>query len=158
MGNLELFLRQKPNMSPAAVCSLALLISLCSCTLPTNEATTSLAVSNPAAPNYTATIEIASIPTACIVEWNDEFLGITPFLLTVDTNADRIWRQMGRRWHILQCTAPSGQSDTRRWDAGSRIPEKILFRPMGGRYESVFPQPTTIPHVWKAKGNPPQES
>jgi len=80
-----------------------ILLSLCSCTLPTNEATASLAASRSARPNYTATIEIASVPTGCIVEWNGEFLGITPFLLTVDTTADRIWLHTGfwgSRWNI----------------------------------------------------------
>lgn len=86
------------------------------------------------------TIRIASVPPGCIVELNGEYIGQTPFSLTVDADPNGCWpryypngssRAMGSR---MVCTAPSGTSEYRSWVCGERIPDMVLFRPCGGRY------------------------
>ncbi|MCX7868831.1 MAG: hypothetical protein N2322_02665 [Terrimicrobiaceae bacterium] len=145
-----------PRLTPAAPCLLALW--LCSCALATKPATTASAASISEPSNPTTTMAIASFPSGCIFEWNGEFLGTTPFLLTVDTNSGKKWLSEGARFHVLKCTAPNGSHDIRTWEAGTRVPEQILFRPLRGSYEIALPPPSNIPHIWKAKGEPPKQS
>ena len=82
-------------------------------------------------------IRIASAPAGCIVEMNGEYIGQTPFSLTVDADNNGCWPRYHpngsmRAWgtHFV-CTAPNGFSDRRSWTAGDRIPDMVLFRPLG---------------------------
>jgi len=83
------------------------------------------------------TIRISSVPSGCIVEMNGEYIGQTPFSLTVDADPNGCWpryhpnggmRPLSNRF---VCTAPNGFSDYRSWITGDRIPDMVLFRPFG---------------------------
>jgi hypothetical protein len=88
------------------------------------------------------TIMIASVPTGCIVELNGEYIGQTPFSLTVDSDGNGCWQKFypdGKRRASVNkftCTAPNGATDRRAWFAEDRIPDTVLFRPYG-RYPPV---------------------
>lgn len=83
------------------------------------------------------TIRIMSVPAGCIVELNGEYIGQTPFTLTVDADANGCWPRCyangSARTHssLFVCTAPNGYSDSRHWIVGDRIPDVLLFRPLG---------------------------
>lgn len=90
------------------------------------------------------TIRITSVPAGCIVELNGEYIGQTPFSLTVDADLNGCWpcyyqsggiRSFSNRF---VCTAPNGCTDNRYWSAGDRIPDVVLFRPFG-RYPGQQP-------------------
>lgn len=90
------------------------------------------------------TIRITSVPTGCIVELNGEYIGQTPFSLTVDADANGCWPRrhpdgsMRTLINRFVCTAPTGISDSRSWADGDRIPDMVLFRPCG-RYPGQQP-------------------
>jgi hypothetical protein len=140
-------------LATALLAPLLLLLSCCAFLV--DKPSTSSTMSNSAIENHTVTIEIASIPPGCIVELNGEFLGLTPFRLTVDSDSEGRWSRWDAHVYVLTCTAPTGQFDSRRWLCATKIPSAILFRPMGWSYESLVPKATGIPHIWKAKGEPP---
>lgn len=111
------------------------LLALGGCTTPTEK----FAGIEPEVRTPTAvkTIRVTSVPAGCIVEMNGEYLGQTPFSLTVDADRNGCWPRHHpgggmRAWgnHFV-CTAPNGASDRRFWTAGDRIPDMVLFRPFG---------------------------
>jgi len=88
-------------------------------------------------PTAVKTIRVTSVPAGCIVEMNGEYLGQSPFSLTVDADKNGCWPRYypgggTRAWgnHFV-CTAPNGVSDRRSWTAGDRIPDMVFFRPFG---------------------------
>ena len=90
------------------------------------------------------TIRIASVPAGCIVEMNGEYIGQTPFCLTVDADNNGCWPRyhpnggMRSFSNSFVCTTPNGVSDHRSWTTGDRIPDMVLFRPLG-RYPVQLP-------------------
>lgn len=86
---------------------------------------------------------IASVPTGCIVELNGEYIGQTPFTLTVEADNNGCWPKSypdGKPRAFMNrftCTAPNGATDRRSWRAEDRIPDAVLFRPFGGRYPAA---------------------
>jgi len=84
------------------------------------------------------TIRFTSVPAGCIVEMNGEYIGQTPFSLTVDADNNGCWPRyhpnggMRSFSNRFVCTAPNSFSDHRSWIAGDRIPDMVLFHPFGG--------------------------
>jgi hypothetical protein len=75
---------------------------------------------------------------------NGEYIGQTPFSLTVDADANGCWPRyypsggMRSISNNFVCAAPNGFSDHRFWTTGDRIPDMVLFRPFG-RYPGQQP-------------------
>ena len=90
------------------------------------------------------TICITSSPIGCIVELNGEYIGQTPFSLTVDADVHGCWPRyfpggdLRSFLNSFVCTAPNGSTDRRSWMAGARIPDTVLFRPFRS-YPAVKP-------------------
>jgi hypothetical protein len=95
-------------------------------------------------PTPVKTICITSVPAGCIVEMNGEYIGQTPFTLTVDADNNGCWPRYhpngGMRTfsNSFVCTTPNGFSDHRSWTTGDPIPGIVIFRPLG-RYPVYQP-------------------
>jgi hypothetical protein len=82
------------------------------------------------------TIRFASVPTGCIVEINGEYIGQTPFSLTVDADNNGCWPRYypggGTRTfsNNFVCTTPNGFSEPPVLDCRRQDPGHGAFSPI----------------------------
>jgi hypothetical protein len=76
-----------------------------------------------------AKIDVRSIPTGCVVELNDEYLGVTPLEVVVDATESGNWASQGfGSVFVMKCSRPDGDGwEQKVWYPGDRIPSRVLF-------------------------------
>ncbi len=77
-----------------------------------------------------AKIDVRSIPTGCVVELNDEYLGVTPLEVVVDTTDSGNWASQGiGSVFVMRCSMPDGDGwEQKVWYPGHPVPKRVLFR------------------------------
>jgi len=77
-----------------------------------------------------AKIDVHSIPTRCVVELNDEYLGMTPLEVVVEASESGNWTSEGiGSVYVMRCSTPDGNGWERKvWYPGNGIPRRVLFR------------------------------
>lgn len=84
----------------------------------------------PAAVPSERTIEILSLPRACVVEMNGEYLGGTPLKISVPATPDGRWPGPSSVVHAISVSTPNNRFvETKRYRGGDTIPQRLLFRP-----------------------------
>lgn len=80
-----------------------------------------------------AKIDVRSIPTRCVVELNNEYLGLTPLEIVVDTTESGNWASQGLgSVFVLRCSTPDGNTwEQKVWYPGNPVPRRVLFRMPG---------------------------
>ena len=73
---------------------------------------------------------VRSIPTGCVVELNDEYLGTTPLEVVVDATESGNWASQGiGSVFVLKCSMPDGDGwEQKVWYPGNPVPKRVLFR------------------------------
>jgi len=86
-----------------------------------------------------AKIDICSSPPGCVVELNNEYLGVTPLELVVEANTHGTWTgTVFDAPYFMRCSMPDGNGwEQKVWRPGDRIPSRILFRIPGYRPEPL---------------------
>lgn len=108
-------------------------VLLCALVLPACESMTTSA-RNEDAPVRTATpiakIDVRSIPTRCIVELNNEYLGMTPLEVVVDATESGNWASQGfGSVFVMRCSTFDGEAyEQKVWYPGNPVPKRVLFR------------------------------
>lgn len=75
-------------------------------------------------------MEILSLPRACVVEMNGEYLGGTPVKIAVPCTPDGRWAGSPGTTHAISVSTPDNRFvETRKWRGGDIIPRRLLFRP-----------------------------
>ena len=77
-----------------------------------------------------AKIDVRSIPTRCVVELNNEYLGMTPLEVVVDATESGNWTSEGiGSVYVMRCSMPDGNGwEQKVWYPGNSVPKRILFR------------------------------
>ena len=77
-----------------------------------------------------AKIDVRSIPTRCIVELNDEYLGLTPLEVVVDATESGNWASQGiGSVFVMRCSSFDGEAyEQKVWYPGNPVPKRVLFR------------------------------
>jgi hypothetical protein len=77
-----------------------------------------------------AKIDVRSIPTGCVVELNDEYLGVTPLEVVVDATESGNWASQGiGSVFVMKCSMPDGNGwEQKVWYPGHPVPKRVLFR------------------------------
>ena len=77
-----------------------------------------------------AKIDVRSIPTGCVVELNNEYLGVTPLEVVVDATESGDWASQGfGSVFVLKCSMPDGDGwEQKVWYPGNPVPKRVLFR------------------------------
>lgn len=77
-----------------------------------------------------AKIDVHSIPTRCVVELNDEYIGMTPLQMVVEASESGNWITEGiGSVYVMRCSMPDGDGwEQKVWYPGNRIPRRVLFR------------------------------
>jgi len=77
-----------------------------------------------------AKIDVRSIPARCVVELNDEYLGVTPLEVVVDATESGNWASQGLgSVFIMRCSMPDGDGwEQKVWYPGNPVPKRVLFR------------------------------
>jgi hypothetical protein len=77
-----------------------------------------------------AKIDVRSIPTRCIVELNNEYLGITPLEVVVDATESGNWASQGfGSVFVMRCSTLDGEAyEQKVWYPGNPVPKRVLFR------------------------------
>jgi len=76
------------------------------------------------------TIEILSLPRACVVEMNGEYLGGTPLKISVPATPDGRWPGPRSAMHAISVSTPNNRFvETKRYRGGDPVPQRLLFRP-----------------------------
>mgnify|MGYP001552581883 CR=1 FL=1 len=87
-----------------------------------------------------AKIDVRSIPTGCVVELNDEYLGVTPLEVVVDATESGNWASQGfGSVFVMKCSMPDGDGWERKvWYPGHPVPKRVLFRIPGATRGLAF--------------------
>jgi hypothetical protein len=77
-----------------------------------------------------AKIDVRSIPARCVVELNDEFLGLTPLEVVIDATESGNWASQGiGSVFVLRCSTFDGEAwEQKVWYPGNPVPKRVLFR------------------------------
>ena len=77
-----------------------------------------------------AKIDVRSIPTRCVVELNDEYLGMTPLEVVIDATESGNWASQGiGSVYVMRCSMPDGDGwEQKVWYPGNPVPKRVLFR------------------------------
>jgi len=77
-----------------------------------------------------AKIDVRSIPARCVVELNDEYLGVTPLEIVVDATESGNWASQGLgSVFVMKCSMPDGDGwEQKVWYPGNPVPKRVLFR------------------------------
>jgi hypothetical protein len=77
-----------------------------------------------------AKIDVRSIPTRCIVELNNEYLGITPLEVVVDATESGNWARQGiGSVFVMRCSTLDGEAyEQKVWYPVNPVPKRVLFR------------------------------
>lgn len=75
-------------------------------------------------------IDVRSIPAGCVVELNDEYLGVTPLEVVVDATESGNWASQGfGSIFVMKCSTPDGNGwEQKVWYPGHPVPRRALFR------------------------------
>lgn len=75
-------------------------------------------------------MQVLSIPKACVVEMNGEYLGATPLEVAIPATADRRWPGGPNKvYSINVSTADNRAAESKQWRGGDPVPFRVLFRP-----------------------------
>jgi len=87
-----------------------------------------------------AKIDVRSIPARCVVELNDEYLGVTPLEVVVDTTESGNWASQGLgSVFVMKCSMPDGDGwEQKVWYPGNPVPKRVLFRIPGATQGLAF--------------------
>ncbi len=87
-----------------------------------------------------AKIDVRSIPMGCVVELNDEYLGVTPLEVVVDSTDSGNWASQGiGSVFVLKCSMPDGDGwEQKVWYPGHPVPKRVLFRIPGATHGLAF--------------------
>jgi hypothetical protein len=77
-----------------------------------------------------AKIDVRSIPTRCVVELNEEYLGMTPLEVVVEASESGNWTSQGiGSVYVMRCSMPDGDGwEQKVWYPGNPVPKRVLFR------------------------------
>jgi hypothetical protein len=77
-----------------------------------------------------AKIDVRSMPARCVIELNDEYLGITPLEVVVDATESGNWASQGiGSVFVLRCSTFDGEAwEQKVWYPGNPVPKRVLFR------------------------------
>ena len=105
--------------------ALAVVLGLCGCETLTPPPEPAVRKAQPI-----AKIDVRSIPTGCVVELNDEYLGVTPLEVVVDTTESGNWASQGiGSVFVMRCSMPDGDGwEQKVWYPGHPVPKRVLFR------------------------------
>lgn len=75
-----------------------------------------------------ATINVHSLPPGCMVELNDEFMGVTPLQIKVPATDDGEWKGAYKNY-VLRASIPlSNGYEQKIWQSGDKVPSRVVFR------------------------------